>query len=770
MDTRITCFVTLFLITIGFVNGQDLVCGTKASPRDIELMNRLLPKDYTKVRATENEVQIAITAHIVRKSDGTGGLTVSELSAAMSNLNQIYQVSNLSFFLFGEPNYIDDDRFYSFNSADEAAMTTPNNVENTINVYFMNSAVSNGNSLCGYAYFPASGRDHIIMVNSCTTNGSTFPHEIGHYFSLYHTHGKTNNGTTDELVNGSNCATAGDDLCDTAADPNLSGNVNAQCQYTGDDVDANNQVYNPNPKNLMSYSRKECRDEFSSEQASRITSAYHTFKTYLRSENYGAFFEVEEPDVCQGTSISFVNKSVNAISYQWTFEGGQPATSTKENPVVVYSTEGVFDVQLEITEAGGETDIKTIEDFISVRGEVSSDIEQKSGGFEEVSITETTLSDDRSTFELTTSVSTEGAQSVFMDFYNYSTVGAEDYLVFATLNTSTFKAFELTFDYAYAPYDDTYFDGLSILYRDPCDEWVTVWEKFGEDLKTRDATTSYFVPTADEWINQTVIFLIPEHVDVTEFAFKTTNGYGNVVYLDNYSINVSGLSFEIEELVVNGASCPDNEDGSVVINVSRVGDFQYSIDGENYSDVNEITGLAPGMHEVFVKNEIDLVESESFEVDFVNDYPSKPVIQLGDEELTVSITEGQTIRWYFNGGWLSSETSPTLNSPKRGTYEVGVFNGSCETVSDPFRILSTEQILGSRIKVYPNPVESSLLIQLPDELKQKINTLAIRDVSGRLITHESVSESVNVSNFKSGIYVIEFSGDDFVVTRRFLKR
>jgi len=76
------------------------------------------------------------------------------------------------------------------------------------------------------------------MHNDCTAvwwNHTTFPHEVGHYFDLFHTH-ETAYGR--ECVDGSNCTTAGDRLCDTPADPGLGAhNVNDACQYIGHELD-----------------------------------------------------------------------------------------------------------------------------------------------------------------------------------------------------------------------------------------------------------------------------------------------------------------------------------------------------------------------------------------------------------------------------------------------------------------------------------------------------------------------------------------------------
>ena len=43
---------------------------------------------------------------------------------------------------------------------------------------------------------------------------------------------------------------------------------------------------------------------------------------------------------------TFTNASINATSYQWTFEGGSPATSTDANPVVFFADAGAHNVTL----------------------------------------------------------------------------------------------------------------------------------------------------------------------------------------------------------------------------------------------------------------------------------------------------------------------------------------------------------------------------------------------------------------------------------------
>ena len=71
------------------------------------------------------------------------------------------------------------------------------------------------------------------MNNLCVDNGSTFIHEMGHFFNLYHTH-TTTNGEENVLRN--NCTWAGDGFCDTPADPRLNSENVEECEYVAREI------------------------------------------------------------------------------------------------------------------------------------------------------------------------------------------------------------------------------------------------------------------------------------------------------------------------------------------------------------------------------------------------------------------------------------------------------------------------------------------------------------------------------------------------------
>ena len=70
--------------------------------------------------------------------------------------------------------------------------------------------------------------------------------------------------------------------------------------------------------------------------------------------------------ICPGTCTDFMNQSVNATSFQWTFAGANPGTSTDVSPTnICYNTPGVYSVTLIATNANG-SDTLTLNNFITV--------------------------------------------------------------------------------------------------------------------------------------------------------------------------------------------------------------------------------------------------------------------------------------------------------------------------------------------------------------------------------------------------------------------
>ncbi|MBO7481339.1 MAG: PKD domain-containing protein [Bacteroidales bacterium] len=73
-----------------------------------------------------------------------------------------------------------------------------------------------------------------------------------------------------------------------------------------------------------------------------------------------ANFSASATEIAAGNAVDFTNTSTGYQETRtWTFEGGNPATSTDENPRVMYSTPGTYQVSLTVTNACGGEDTKT---------------------------------------------------------------------------------------------------------------------------------------------------------------------------------------------------------------------------------------------------------------------------------------------------------------------------------------------------------------------------------------------------------------------------
>jgi len=80
-----------------------------------------------------------------------------------------------------------------------------------------------------------------------------------------------------------------------------------------------------------------------------------------------AQFVAGETAGCVPLTVSFSDQSAGGpTAWKWTFPGGTPATSNQQNPTVVYTTPGIYDVTLEVTNPFG-TNLLTKPNYITVQ-------------------------------------------------------------------------------------------------------------------------------------------------------------------------------------------------------------------------------------------------------------------------------------------------------------------------------------------------------------------------------------------------------------------
>jgi hypothetical protein len=210
---------------------------------------------------------VPLAFHVVQRDDGSEGIQPERLEQALIDANAAFLPMGIQFcVVLNAP--IRNSLWNPLRDSGQVDILRQTDVvPAAVNIYFTETTL-----FCGLSSFTFSRVQGIIMHNDCTGvswNHSTFPHEIGHYFDLFHTH-ETAFGR--ECTSGSNCDVAGDLLCDTPADPRLSSeNVDGNCQYIGggNGPCEGDPPYDPDTRNYLSYSRTWCRDRFSDGQHER---------------------------------------------------------------------------------------------------------------------------------------------------------------------------------------------------------------------------------------------------------------------------------------------------------------------------------------------------------------------------------------------------------------------------------------------------------------------------------------------------------------------
>ncbi len=85
---------------------------------------------------------------------------------------------------------------------------------------------------------------------------------------------------------------------------------------------------------------------------------------------------------CGPTEIQFNdNSSNNVTAWMWTFEGGNPASSTEQNPLVTYDIPGIYDVSLVATASAGSNEV-IYDDLITINGLATAEFDIASNELE----------------------------------------------------------------------------------------------------------------------------------------------------------------------------------------------------------------------------------------------------------------------------------------------------------------------------------------------------------------------------------------------------
>ncbi|MDY8134845.1 zinc-dependent metalloprotease [Aquimarina sp. 2201CG5-10] len=326
------------ILAISKTQGQKTFCFTPS-----ESFNQDFYTSALRRAAVADSYCLRIYVHVVRRSNGTGGQSVTQTNQAIDVLNQDFNPHGVSFDWDNTIDYIDNDSYYSSPSV---GIYNINNHTDGIDVYLFDDASSAGGRANGVgesSEFWVSGSYWKAPFDSLVRS-SVISHEMGHVLFLWHTHhGTVNEGGSDtgqcpELVNGTNGTTCGDYVADTPADPHLMFNVNhPACTWTSSGTDANGHSYNPDERVIMAYTHPDCMTLFTSGQGQRMRNAIATL-THLQNAVVDCGNDCPENlSVTQNVSSGStdIQKASNTLTATNVIASGANATYTAGQKVVL---------------------------------------------------------------------------------------------------------------------------------------------------------------------------------------------------------------------------------------------------------------------------------------------------------------------------------------------------------------------------------------------------------------------------------------------------
>jgi len=507
-----------------------------------------------------------------------------------------------------------------------------------LNIYSVKS-ISSG--AAGYTYYPGSwgtgdGHDCIVILYDYVgaigtgqiSTSRALTHEVGHWFNLPHVWGNNNSV-------GVVCGDEG--VSDT---PETKGYKNCPSSAIASQIC--NSGISENYQNYMDYSY--CSHMFTEGQVVRmhtainenisgrdnLSSDLNLIETGVKNQELcfpKAFFTTvgNKRKICTGGQITFLDSTWNTkvTSWQWSFPGGEPSTSSDSMPTVKYNSPGLYPV---IYTASNNTGInsKTVTNFITVTPEEAKINESFTESFETISLPnedwQVETGSDGITWEENSATSFLGNKCLFINNFQ-NTPGDIETFYTPTINFNAIKTknpgLTFTFKLAYKRKSAFSSEKLEVYSSSNCGQtWSKRYTKSGSALATVTETSeTNFVPAPSQWRTESVSINPLTSYSNVQFKFifsSDPNGDCNSIYIDDLTISNSPIGLnEDQNTVVNSIIYPNPTHRSAHLSMNIINyNSNLKIDlidmlGKVYQKM-EFKDLAPGKYEFDLGKDVNL--------------------------------------------------------------------------------------------------------------------------------------------------------------------
>ena len=520
-----------------------------------------------------------------------------------------------------------------------------------------------------------------------------------------------------------------------------------------------------------------------------------------------ANFTSDEIVICAGSSVNFTDLSTGATSWNWTFEGGTPATSTDQNPTVTYSSEGTYDVSLEVSN-GSTTNSVTVTDYITVvngvgQPDTPSGTTLACAGLDLEYTTNPVANADSYVWEVTPAAAGSMSGSSTTGYFNSEATFSGDY----TIKVQDVNACgngvwssELQCTLNPAPLEFYLSEG-----GDACEggDGVEI------TLSGSETGVDYYLHYAGD----TAAGPIAGTGDVLSFGFFTGDGYYSATayngYCDIFMIGDAIITLEslppVAETPVGPESiCTEETSDYTVEEIEGALSYVWTISPEEAGTIEGETIEATvtwnsdyeGIAEIAARGENECGAGPSGPSLEVMVYTEPNPVIAGDETVcqndygiyTVDYSEYSDYTWTVDGGNIvdgegTNEITVYWTADQGSTTYVDVTESktdACETIAETFEVtiddcVGIDENFADNVVVYPNPAKNFLNINIQNS-NYKTAELQLTNILGKIVyrkiftlNSDKHSENINLEEYSGGLYFFTLtSGGKILMTEKII--
>jgi len=523
-----------------------------------------------------------------------------------------------------------------------------------------------------------------------------------------------------------------------------------------------------------------------------------------------ANFTADSELICEGSQVQFTDLTYSTdsvvVSWAWTFEGGTPATSNVQNPLVTYSNDGVYDVRLAVYD-GIYYDTLLVEGFISV--EATPEIPATPAGPAD-------LCNGYTGVYSTSSVPYAGE-------YSWQVTPSSAGTISGTTTTATFTASATwtgtaTIQVRAEGYcgNSSWSPGLQVeVYHNPEQFQMVGDGAFCEGSPGAEIA----IDGSETGVNYELYFagnptgnIMAGDGSPISFGFFTTVGLYSVYgYTDHCAefmvgqVYVHELPLPEQAFMPVGPEQVCDHDSSTYV-TTQVDDADVYIWTLSPGDAGEMTIVFDTVHiawnpgftgKAFLSVHGENLcgagpESDDLEIDvYLDPEPAISGPQLvcdnTPEMYETANNTGSFYTWEVTGGEVTAgpgthQVTILWGDPGMGTVTVTEETADgCSTTTESFEVTIEECIYidessTGNMRIYPNPVEDMLFMNIYTKDITKL-TISIYSISGEVVYEEEVttgsdenSYQYNVARLGAGLYMLRVTtGKGLMFTGKFVK-